>query len=176
MLTFSSDSFNSNRSTLFSSIAIYRLKEKPTIFLASTFHQTQPVRSKHPQINLPQHLCPVLTVSWMHHHRSSLLSHTAARGDAQGCPACQAHCSENCAPCHAHMWPAVTWGAVSWEGSKQPAAWLCLRGSPAWGAAQFAKIWHVPRSQDWKYIGPLQTKDYYFKQCFLLSYQLRKLY
>lgn len=81
MLTFSSDSFNSNRSTLFSSIAIYRLKEKPTIFLASTFHQTQPVRSKHPQINLPQHLCPVLTVSWMHHHRSSLLSHTAARGE-----------------------------------------------------------------------------------------------
>lgn len=81
MLTFSSDSFNNNRSTLFSSITICRLKEKPTIFLASTFHQTQPVRSKHPQTNLTQHLCPVLTVGWMHHYRSSLLSHTAAKGE-----------------------------------------------------------------------------------------------
>lgn len=93
-----------------------------------------------------------------------------------GMPACQVHCSENCAPCRAHMWPTVSWGAIGWQGSKQPTAWLCLRGSPAWGAAQFGKFWHVPWSQDWKYVGPLQTKDYYFRQCFLPSYQPRKLY
>lgn len=79
MLTFSSDSFNNNRSTLISSIIICRLKEKPTIFLASIFHQTQSVRPKHPQTNLPQDLCPVLTISWMHHYCSSLLSHITAQ-------------------------------------------------------------------------------------------------